>query len=82
MDKITISIRIPALDITHDFIIPFTMKMADVRQLVVDILASEYGVKKTLNSVSFVDLQDGKSLIMEASAYQLDLGDGTKLVML
>ena len=48
MEKISVSIRIPALDITQDFIVPSTMKMMDARQLVADILFSEYGVKRGL----------------------------------
>ena len=51
MEKISVSIRIPALDITHDFIVPSTMKIMDVRQLVADILFSEYSVKNLVSNI-------------------------------
>lgn len=51
MEKISVSIRIPALDITHDFIVPSTMKIMDVRQLVAVILFSEYSVKNLVSNI-------------------------------
>lgn len=82
LEKISLSIRIPALDITHDFIIPSTMGMKDVRQLVVDILCSEYGVKNLVNDVVFIDTADGQALRMDASLAQMGIGDGAKLILL
>lgn len=82
MDKTTVSIRIPALDVTHDFIIPSTMKMIDVRQLVVDILYSEYGVQKSDTDLTFVDCKDGRYLSMDVNIAQLGLGDGARMMML
>ena len=82
MEKISVSIRIPALDITQDFIVPSTMKMMDARQLVADILFQEYGVKSLVSNVVFIDKHDGKALRMDASFAQMGIGDGTKLVLL
>lgn len=82
MEKISVSIRIPALDITQDFIVPSTMKMMDARQLVADILFSEYGVKSLVSNVVFIDKSDGKALRMDASFAQMGIGDGAKLVLL
>ena len=82
MEKISVSIRIPALDITQDFIVPSTMKMMDVRQLVVDILFSEYGVKSLVSNVIFIDKSDAKALSMDASLAQMGIGDGAKLMLL
>lgn len=82
MDRITVSIKIPALDVTHDFVIPSTMRMGDVRQLVVDILASEYGVKKLDTDLAFVDCKDGRYLSMDVNIAQLGLGDGARMMML
>lgn len=82
MEKISVSVKIPALDITHDFIIPSTMKMVDARKLVADILFSEYGVKSLVSNVVFIDKSDGKTLHMDASFAQMGIGDGTKLVLL
>lgn len=82
MEKISVAIRIPALDITHDFIIPSTMSMKDVRQLVVDILCSEYGVNNLVNDIVFIDTVDGKALRMDASLAQMGIGDGARLILL
>ena len=82
MDKTTVSIRIPALDVTHDFIIPSTMKMIDVRQLVVDILYSEYGVQKSDTDLTFVDCKDGRYLSIDVNFDQLGIGDGARLIIL
>ena len=82
MEQISVSIRIPALDITQDFIVPSTMKMMDARQLVADILFSEYGVKSLVSNVVFIDKIDGKALHMDASFAQMGIGDGAKLVLL
>ncbi|MGM9583453.1 MAG: hypothetical protein ACI3WU_07030 [Phascolarctobacterium sp.] len=82
MDKLTVSIRIPALDVTHDFMVPSTMKIVDVRQLVVDILSSEYGVKKSDTDITFVDHKDGRHLSMDVNLDQLGIGDGASLIML
>ena len=82
MEQISVSIRIPALDITQDFIVPSTMKMMDARQLVADILFSEYGVKSLVSNVVFIDKSDGKALRMDASFSQMGIGDVAKLVLL
>lgn len=82
MEKISVSIGIPALDVTHDFIIPSTMGIMDVRKLVVDILASEYGVKNFGRNTIFIDKKDGKALRLDASIAQMGIGDGAKLILL
>ena len=82
MEKISLSIRIPALDIDHDFIIPSTMSIMDVRQLIVNILVSEYGIKKQVNEISLIDMVDGKALRLDASLDQQGVGDGAKLILL
>lgn len=82
VEKISVSIRIPALDVTHDFIIPSTMVMKDVKQLVMDIICSEYGVNKQAGDVVFVDKADGKALRMDASLEQMGIGDGANLILL
>lgn len=82
MEKISLSIRIPALDIDHDFIIPSTMSIMDVRQLIVNILVSEYGIKKQVNEISLIDMADGKALRLDASLDQQGVGDGAKLILL
>lgn len=82
MEKISVSVRIPALDITHDFIVPSTMVISDVRQLVVDILCAEYGVTNDVEDIVFVDKADGKALSMGATLEKMGVGDGAKLMLL
>ena len=54
----------------------------DVRQLVADILFSEYSVKNLVSNIVFIDKSDGKALRMDASFAQMGIGDGAKLVLL
>lgn len=82
MEKISIAIRIPALDVTNDFIVPSTMKIEDVKKLVVSILFSEYGVKNSLSDVTIIDTQDAKVLRMDATLEQMGIGDGAKLMLM
>lgn len=82
MEKISVSIRIPALDVTHDFIIPSTMIINDVKQLVMEIVCSEYGINKQADDIVIIDKADGKVLCMDSSLEQMGIGDGANLILL
>ena len=43
MEKISITVKIPALDNTYEFIVPNNMSIRNVQNLMIRILNSEYG---------------------------------------
>lgn len=42
MEKISITVKIPALDSTYDFIVPNNMSVKNAQNLMIRILNSEY----------------------------------------
>lgn len=82
MEKISITVRIPALGNTYDFIIPDNMSVQNVQNLIVKILSSEYGISNTTNNVMLFDMSDNKALRLECSFAQLGVSHGAKLLML
>lgn len=82
MEKISITVRIPALDNTYDFIVPNNMSVQNIQNLIVKILSSEYGISTTNNDVMLFDTSDNKALRLECSFAQLGISDGAKLLML
>lgn len=82
MKKISITVRIPALDNTYDFMVPDNMSVQNVQNLIVRILSTEYGISNTTNDVMLFDTSDNKALRLECSFAQLGIADGAKLLMI
>jgi len=82
MDKISVTIRVPALDNKYDFMIPDNMDVNDVKSLVARILESEYGVNGKINDLMLFDLSDGKVLREDCNFKQLEIYDGTELLLM
>ena len=82
MEKISITVRIPALDNTYDFIVPNNMSVQNIQNLIVKILSSEYGISTTNNDVMLFDTSDNKALRLECSFAQLGISDGAKLLLI
>ena len=81
MKKVAVTVRVPAIGQQHDFIIPDTMMVRDALKLMVEILASEYGVSDDGADLMLFDKSDGKALQMTYSFSQQGIADGAKLVM-
>jgi hypothetical protein len=81
MGKLSVSVRIPAIAQSHDFLIPPNLAVKEVMQLMVAILVSEYGVSSSLSDLVILDEADGKALKMECSFSQLGIADGAKLIL-
>jgi hypothetical protein len=79
--KISVSIRVPAVGQTHDFLIPANMAVRDVVALTVNILVSEYGISDSVSDVSLFDGSDGKVLKSDCSFFQLGISDGAELIL-
>ena len=82
MEKISISVRIPALDNTYEFIVPRNMSIKDAQNLMIKILNSEYGISNANTDVILFDLNDNAALRLECSFAQLGISDGAKLLMI
>lgn len=82
MEKISVSIRIPAIGGTYDFIVPDCMPVKNVVSLILRILSSEYGISEQGPEAMLFDVQSNKALRSECSLSQLDITDGAKLLLI
>ena len=77
MGKISITVRIPALDITCDFTVPCNMSVKNAVNLIIRILNSEYGISESCNNAMLF-----KVLRPECSFAQLGIFDGARLLLM
>ncbi len=82
MEKISITVRIPALDSSYDFIVPDNMSVRNAQNLMIRILSSEYGISDKSNDVMLFDMNDNTALRLECSFAQLGISDGAKLLLI
>lgn len=82
MDKVAVTVRIPALDNKFEFIVPNSMPVNNVLNLMIRILKSEYGISDSSNGVMLFDMSDQTALPPECTFAQLDICDGAKLLMI
>lgn len=81
MEKISVTVKIPALGSTYDFIVPNNMSIRNAQNLMIRILNSEYGISDTNANVMLYDLSDNTALRLECSFAQLGISNGAKLLM-
>lgn len=81
MEKISVTVKIPALGNTYNFIVPNNMSVKNVQDLMIKILNSEYGISNRNNDVMLVDTEDKTVLRMECSFAQLGIVDGANLLL-
>ena len=65
MEKISITVKIPALGSTYDFIVPNNMSIRYAQNLMIRILNSEYGISDKTTDVLLVDMNDQQALRLE-----------------
>ena len=82
MGKISITVRIPALDITCDFTVPCNMSVKNAVNLIIRILNSESGISESCNNAMLFDTSDSKVLRPECSFAQLGIFDGARLLLM
>lgn len=82
MEKISITVKIPALDSTYDFIVPNNMSVENAQNLMIKILNSEYGISDKCTNVMLFDTSDSTALRRECSFAQLGISDGAKLLLI
>lgn len=82
MEKIAVTVRIPALDNVYEFLVPNNMPVKNVLSLMVRILSSEYGISDSSEGLRLFDMSDQTALPQEYSFEQLGICDGAKLLMI
>lgn len=82
MEKISITVKIPALDNTYEFIVPNNMSIRNAQNLIIRILNSEYGISDKSTDVMLFDMDDNTALRLECSFAQLCISDGAKLLLI
>lgn len=82
MEKVAVTVRIPALDNTFEFVVPNNMSVRNTLKLMLRILRSEYGISASANGIMLFDMRDQNALPPDCSFAQLDICDGAKLLMI
>ena len=82
MEKISITVKIPALDGTYDFVVPNNMSIRNAQNLMIRILNSEYGISDKSTDAMLFDMGDNTALRLECSFAQLGISDGAKLLLI
>ena len=82
MEKISITVKIPALDSTYDFVVPNNMSIRNAQKLMIRILNSEYGISDNSTDAMLFDMSDNTALRLECSLAQLGISDGAKLLLI
>lgn len=82
MEKVAVSVKVPALDNTYEFLIPSNMIVRNVLNLMVRILSSEYGISDNSDGLMLFDMSDHTALPSEHCFEELGICDGAKLLMI
>lgn len=83
MDKVLVEISVPAASRSFDVFIPQTSKMSEVLSLVAKSLSDLSGGKfKPDNTTVLCDAQSGKIFNINLSVYELEIKNGSKLMLI
>ena len=82
MEKIAITVEIPALNGTYDFVVPSNMSIRNAQNLMIRILNSEYGISDQSTDAILFDKEDSTALRLECSFAQLGISDGARLLLM
>ena len=82
MEKISITVEIPALNGTYDFVVPSNMSIRNAQNLMIRILNSEYGISEQSTDAMLFDKEDNRALRPECSFAQLGISDGAKPLLI
>ncbi len=85
VDKLSLNIKVPSLNIEHNFLIPAEMEVSVATALVVQTLLEEYpGVRAGRPTVAprLMRMASGELLSDGASFRQLGIAQGEKLILI
>lgn len=84
VEKISINVKVLALNVEHNFLIPFEMSVNTAKTLVIKLLQEEYrGIPQIFEGNRyFVQVNSGKVLTEDCSFRQLDIAQGETLLLM
>ena len=83
MDKVLVEVSVPAARRSFDVFIPQTSKMSEVVSLVSKSLSELSGGKFKPNSSTILcDAESGKIFNINLSVYELEIKNGSKLMLI
>ncbi len=84
VEKLSLNIKIPALNLEHNFLIPMDMEVSAATNLVIQALVEEYpGVSRSrLHAGTLMRFTTGELLPQGCSFKQLGISQGEKLILL
>ena len=83
IQKISISVRVPSVQKTHDFVLPENMSIKKVISLMSLTIADEYSsTSKGSDTLMLIDQKDNTVLNKECSLKQLGIKNGAKLMFI
>lgn len=83
MEKLSLNIHVPAVGMKLDFLVPQTMKINKVIELIVKILQEEYqGITCNYDGLVLVDLSTNQALNPQFSCDQLGIENGNKFLLI
>lgn len=82
MEAINITVKIPALGNTYEFLVPSNMPVSEVQFLMIKILNAEYGVSENVNDLLLFDTSDNKFLKLDCTFSQLGIISGANLMLI
>ena len=83
MDKVLVEVFVPVANMSFDVFIPQTSKMSEVRQLIIGAFNELSGGKfKGDESSILCDAQNGNIFNINLSIYELEIHNGSKLILI
>lgn len=82
MNKILIEVKLPVADMTYDILVPDTMQIGTLTELVSKVFTRlSKGVYSSTGSALLCESNTGKEYDMNMKVYETDIHNGTKLLL-
>lgn len=82
MDKVLVEVFVPVLDHSFDIFIPLQSPMYEVLELIKKAIAEMAGGRFIANENTTICYQDGSILNINLSVYELEIRNGSKLMLI
>ncbi len=76
------NVNIPAVNKSHDFIVPSTMGIGKIICLMALTISEEYGIAYKFEEAMLVDVHDNMVLNNNCSMKQMGIENGAKLILI
>lgn len=82
MNKISLTIKIPAVQKSAEFLVPSGMTVKKAKELILKILDEEFGTKTNPDKILLIDLTDGLAFRNDETLEKQGLLDGACLMLM